>query len=222
MGDVAIAAFQVASQTSLAATGESRAGTCTPSVARTELSNTTSDSKTVLNPVPPRDLWDEAYEALRETNSKIVERYEETIVRIDQEVPHLGQVGSVARQEQLSAFITRRLESIEKEEKSLVVAGKRFVLQEQVNRVVRIIIFAKDFVSSAVNAEPHAALAWTGVCMLLPVSIERFRVLRSYGSWLSLFMDVSRHWIGISRQQDEREGLLPTFKDLTAQRIYHL
>ena len=201
MGDVAIAAFQVASQTSHADTG---AGTYTPSVARTELKNTTSDSKTVLDPVPPSDLWDEAYEALRETDSKLVERYEETIVRIDQEVPHLGPIGSVARQEQLSALITRRLDSIEKDKKSLVVAGKSFVLQEQVNRVVRIVMFAKDFVSSAVSAEPHAALAWTGVCMLLPVSIERFRVLRSYGSWLSLFMDVSRYWIGISRQQYER------------------
>ena len=98
VGDVAIAAFQVASQTSHAATGELPAGKPTPSVARTELSNTTSDSKTV-ELVPPRDLWDEAYEALREMNTKLVERYEETMIRIDQEVVHLGPVGSVARQE---------------------------------------------------------------------------------------------------------------------------
>ena len=215
MGDVAIAAFQVASQTSHADTEESRTGTHTPSVARTELSNTTSDSKLEL--VPPRDLWDEAYEALRETNTKLVEQYEETIVRIDQAVAHLGPVGSVARQDQLSAFITRRLDSIEKDKKSLVVAGKTIVLHEQVNRVVRIIMFAKDFVSSAVNAEPHAALAWTGVCLLLPVSIQRFRVLHSDCSWLSLFMHVSQYWICVSRQQYERKGLLSTFKEQTAQ-----
>ena len=203
MGDVAIAAFQVASQTSHADTEESRAATHNPSVARTELSNTTGVSETLSELVPPQDLWDEAYEALRKTNTKLVERYEETIVRIDQEVVHLGPLGSVARQEQLSAFITRRLDSIEKDKTSFVVAGKRVVLQEQVNKVVRIIMFAKDFVSSAVNAEPHAALAWTGVCMLLPVSIERFRVLHSYFSWL---LDVSRYWICISRQQYEKKG----------------
>ena len=177
VGDVATAACQVASQTSHAATGEPPTGTHTPPVARTELSNTTSDSKTLVELLPPRDLWDEAYEALRETDIKIVERYEETVVRIDQEGADLGPVGSVARQEQLSAFITRRLDSIEKDRKIFVVAGHKIVLQEQVNRVVRIIMFAKDFVSSAVNAEPHAALAWTGVCMLLPVSVEYFRVL---------------------------------------------
>lgn len=177
VGDVATAAFHVAYPTSHAATGESPAGAHTSSVARTELSNSTSDSKTVLELVPPRDLWDEAYEALRETDIKLVERYEETILRIDQEGARLGPVGSVARQEQLSAFITRRLDSIEKDKQIFVVAGKKIVLQEQVDKIVRIIMFAKDFVSSAVNAEPHAALAWTGVCMLLPVSIERFRVL---------------------------------------------
>ena len=93
---MATAASRVASQTSHAATGESPAGTHTPSAARTELSNTTSDSKTALELVPPRDLWDEAYEALRETNIKLVERYEETIVRIDQEGAHLGPIGSIA------------------------------------------------------------------------------------------------------------------------------
>ena len=67
---------------------------------------------------------------------------------------------------------------------SLVVAGRKIVLQEQVNRIIRVIMFAKDFVSSAVNAEPHAALAWTGVCMLLPVSMEHFCVLHSHCSWL--------------------------------------
>ena len=57
------------------------------------------------------------------------------------------------------------------------MAGRKVVLHEQFDKFIRIVIFAKDFVSSAVNAEPHAALAWTGVCVLLPVSIEKLHGL---------------------------------------------
>lgn len=35
---------------------------------------------------------------------------------------------------------------------------------------MKIIVSVKDFVSSAVSSEPHAALAWAGVCVFLPVS----------------------------------------------------
>lgn len=42
----------------------------------------------------------------------------------------------------------------------------------QFNKAVKIMVAAKDFVSSAVSAEPHAALAWAGVCLFLPVCRE--------------------------------------------------
>lgn len=174
VGAVATAAFQVASQTSHAVAEEPLPGTSDPSAASTELENIVSDAATPLELIPPRDLWDEAYEVLRGTNSKLVERYEEMIMREYQESANLAPVGSLARQEQLSAVVTRRLDSIEKDQKSFLVAGKRVVLQEQFNKSVRIVMFARNFVSQAVSAEPHAALAWAGVCVLLPVSTEPF------------------------------------------------
>ena len=177
VGGVASAAFRVASQASYAAIGESSGGTQSSLAAGTKLSDPADDSMTISELVPPRDLWDEAYEALREANSKLAEQYEESIMRIDHENGHLAPVGSLARQKQLSVVITKRLEAIEKDQKSFMVAGRRVILQEQLDKVVRIVMFAKDFVSSAVSAEPHAALAWAGVCVLLPVSIEKFHRL---------------------------------------------
>ena len=160
---VATAGFQVASQTSHAVAEEPPSGINGLSAASTELGK-------------PIDLWDEAYEVLRGTNSKLLEQYEETIMRETQGNAHLAPVGSLARQEQLSAVVTRRLDSIEKDQKSFIVAGKRVVLQEQFNKFVRIVMFARNSVSQAVSAEPHAALAWAGVCVLLPVSNEPFRL----------------------------------------------
>ena len=179
-GTVATAAFQVASQTSHADTEEPLSGASGPSAAGTGLGSKVSDPATTLELVPPRDLWDEAYAVLRGTDSKLVEQYEETIMRENQENVCLAPFGSLARQEQLSAVITRKLNSIEEDQKSFIVAGKRVVLQEQFNKLVRIVMFARNFVSQAVIAEPHAALAWAGVCVLLPVSLESFRLQVSH------------------------------------------
>ncbi len=164
-------------QPSHEATRESPAGTQSSFAASIKTSSSVDDSMTKSEPAPPRDLWDEAYKTLQGVNCKLVEQYEESIIRTDKEDAHLAPVGSFARQEQLSAVITRRLESIEKDQKSFTMAGRRVILQEQLDKVIRIIMFAKDFVSSAVILEPHTALAWAGVCVLLPVSIEKFHRL---------------------------------------------
>jgi len=38
-------------------------------------------------------------------------------------------------------------------------------------KAIKIIIIEKDFIGSAVSLEPHGALAWAGVSLLLPVCI---------------------------------------------------
>lgn len=130
------------------------------------------DSAATLELVPSRDLWDEAYAAFRRANSQLAEQYEESVMRIDQEDTRLAPVGSLARQAQLSAIITKRLDSIEKDQYGFTVAGRRVELHEQSDKIVRIVMFAKDFVSSAISTEPHAALAWAGVCVLLPLLLN--------------------------------------------------
>jgi hypothetical protein len=53
----------------------------------------------------------------------------------------------------------------------ITVGGKEVIVKELVSKIVSVIISTKDFISSAVSAEPHAALAWAGVLVILPVSI---------------------------------------------------
>ena len=45
-------------------------------------------------------------------------------------------------------------------------------LKAQVNKVVKTVIWAQGFVSSAVSADPHTALAWAGVSLLLPLLLN--------------------------------------------------
>ena len=46
-------------------------------------------------------------------------------------------------------------------------------VREQVDRIVKLVLVAKDFASAAASLDPiHAGLPWAGVCMLLPVSVS--------------------------------------------------
>lgn len=45
-------------------------------------------------------------------------------------------------------------------------------VKAQVNKVVKTMIWAQGFVSSAVSADPHSTLAWAGVPLLLPLLLN--------------------------------------------------
>ena len=53
----------------------------------------------------------------------------------------------------------------------VVMVGKRPVrVREQGEKVIDFIFWSNDIVSQALSAQPYAALAWSGVSILLPVS----------------------------------------------------
>ena len=113
------------------------------------------------------DLWDEAYKKLESEQPKLFERYKRCIVASDDESAtplslNLDNVDSDHREQYLANLIEKRLQTIQKQEWS--TAGDIY------KKIVKTVLFAKDFVGQAVSNEPHAALAWAGVSMLLPVS----------------------------------------------------
>lgn len=60
------------------------------------------------------------------------------------------------------------------------------------DQAVKVVVAAKEFVSSAVSSEPHAALAWAGVCIFLPVfsKADRYVVIMSNIVYLASFKPV--------------------------------
>jgi hypothetical protein len=113
------------------------------------------------------DLWDEAYKKLGREQPKLFERYKRCIVASGDESAtplslNLDSVDSEYRERYLANQIEKRLQTIQKQEWS--AAGDIY------KKIVKTLLFAKDFVGQAVSNEPHAALAWAGVSMLLPVS----------------------------------------------------
>lgn len=101
------------------------------------------------------------------------------------------------REEQLQRLVNRKLEDIETSRLKISVGGKEVVVKELVGKIVSVVISAKSFISSAVSAEPHAALAWAGILVVLPVSI--------YLVYLSNF-GVDIYFLGPSEPSFARKG----------------
>jgi hypothetical protein len=67
--------------------------------------------------------------------------------------------------------VKQLLEVREKEKWVVPFMGKDIKIREQAERLVKFVLWLDPMVKTAVIAQPHAALAWTGVSLLLPVSV---------------------------------------------------
>jgi hypothetical protein len=111
------------------------------------------------------DLWDEAYKKLKREQPQLFEQYKCCIIP-DGSGPSsplsLDTMESEQREQYLASQIEKKLQTIQEQEWSTA--------SDVYKKIVKSVLFAKDFVGQAVSNEPHAALAWAGVSMLLPVS----------------------------------------------------
>jgi N-terminal domain of NWD NACHT-NTPase len=84
----------------------------------------------------------------------------------------LAALGTPARQEQMKSLVQQKIKKYEDSAWKFKIGSTSIVVRDQTERFVNAIMFAKSFVDSVVASDPHVALAWTGVCILLPVSIS--------------------------------------------------
>ncbi|KAJ5985268.1 hypothetical protein N7522_012464 [Penicillium canescens] len=124
-----------------------------------------------------RNLWDEAYLILSKEDPRLFQRYEEIIATEGDGNGDLGQknlaaTGSYHREEQLRQIAKNKIEEINLAQWKVDIGSHSIDVSGQFDNAVKIMIAIKDFVSSAVSSEPHAALAWAGVCIFLPLLLN--------------------------------------------------
>ena len=125
----------------------------------------------------PKDLWDRAHRLLCEdkSNSQLVVAYERILaseLNIVASPVVSADWGTRERSRQVSELIAKKLKIIEDTRWRLQLGRETVELRAQVNKVVKTVIWAQGFVSSAVSADPHSALAWAGVSLLLPLLLN--------------------------------------------------
>ncbi|OJK05044.1 hypothetical protein ASPACDRAFT_38612 [Aspergillus aculeatus ATCC 16872] len=159
-------------------------------------------------------LWAAAYKELAEDphNAKLVTAYEKCLAQQGATSRDVCETDIVPR---LRSVIESRLEEIEHSRVRFTLAGREIVVNQQVRRVADKILSVKEFVTTAVSAEPHAALAWAGALVLLnPVTNFFAQDARAMDGFeyialiLARYGVVQRDWSGLysAARQSEQLG----------------
>lgn len=110
--------------------------------------------------------WHEAYKKLVENDPKLIHAYENGLLQAWQP----EETGDIVEEDfasKLIPLIKNRLEVINQFRAKIVIGNKDIVVREKLGQVVDLVISAKDLISAAISPEPHAAIAWAGVLLVL-------------------------------------------------------
>lgn len=141
---------------------------------RTASTKARSDYQAAVPITPIVELWNQAYEELRENEPKLIEKYEE---RISYQVS--GRVGKttavsglrkVRRREQMEVIVKQKLKGIEDGDWRIPLADDLIAIRDLCGYVASIVDWRNEFVDTVSEFSPYDSIAWAGVCLLLPVS----------------------------------------------------
>ncbi|KAL4861190.1 hypothetical protein BDV12DRAFT_73200 [Aspergillus spectabilis] len=121
----------------------------------------TADSQALVS----NGLWDKARSQLLDKAPELINAFKKDLLGLqgrESQVPTDG-----GNEPDLFHLVKQQLAALESSRLGLEVGGKRDVIREQFARVVHAVISVKDVKTAVVSSEPHAALAWAGVLVLL-------------------------------------------------------
>jgi N-terminal domain of NWD NACHT-NTPase len=134
----------------------------------------TAAADTVASNPPslPERLWDLAYDGLKAKESKLVAAYEKILSRELKEGDSssitsglcenaIEQTNLTTRRSQMEELVQAGLKKMERENK----------VKQGIGEAMQGVLSVKDIIGSALQPVPHAAIAWTGVCFALQVSL---------------------------------------------------
>jgi len=127
-----------------------------------------------------KDLWDRAEEELSNDKgkAKILKAYLEILK--SQLGSELAPRGTASRDEQMSQLLDTKVEELERLKWRLHLGDHDVEVGILFSGVVSNILLAKDIISSAASADPHAALACAGVSVILTVSPAEFQLFSNF------------------------------------------
>lgn len=75
------------------------------------------------------------------------------------------------REKQMSELVAKKLATMTATQWRISVRGKSIEVREQFDRIINVVLVAKEFITAVARIDPiHAGLPWAGVLVLLPVS----------------------------------------------------
>lgn len=116
---------------------------------------------------PSDNLWERAYEALKNRDTNLIEAYEHTLVAESTDHPAMKDFSP--RSKLIQTMVQSKLEDREAERLMISLGTKSLKVREFGDKIIKCILWAQKDISTAVSAQPFAALAWAGVSVSLSV-----------------------------------------------------
>lgn len=122
----------------------------------------------VSNPPPPPTTvdiypWTRAYKMVQEREGELMADYWKHF----QGDAAAG--ADLSSRHSVETILNKLLEGRKREQWSFSILGKNVKIREQVERLAKFILWSDPIVQKAVSSQPYAALAWSGVSLLLPL-----------------------------------------------------
>lgn len=183
-------------------------------------------------------LWAEAYQDLARDNKKLVTGLDE-LLSVQPLPSTVGDghashqlsrkddsslTSSSCKEEEMSKFIGARLAAMNDRKWRVRLGEHSIEVREQVDRIINIVLVAKDFVSSVASMDPvHAGLPWAGVCLLLPILINDSKQLSAAMDGLENIAKMIRRYAEIERLYlDDRKLRLSEDLRKTMTKLYRM
>lgn len=113
------------------------------------------------------DPWSRAYEILRTREPDLTRDYEKHLTSLQSDA---ATIPGPFNSQSIESIVKKLLDDREKKQWRVSLAGKDINVRDQCERLVKFVLWVDPVVKNAVSAQPYAALAWSGVSLLLPVN----------------------------------------------------
>ncbi|KAJ5472958.1 hypothetical protein N7530_006959 [Penicillium desertorum] len=112
------------------------------------------------------DIWTRAYEAVENREPELMTDYASHLATIQGDPTTKRHISS---SEFVEDVVKQLLEDREKKQWRFPLLGNNVIIRKQAERLAKVLLWADPVVKNAVSTQPYAALAWSGVSILLPL-----------------------------------------------------
>ena len=115
--------------------------------------------------IPVQPLWTSAYGRLKDQDPELIREFRRCLGLTATDDGDINDA-------ELDDITKRALRELEKPEevKGDKLSGTKASIRKYFQRTVEVVAAGDAFISAALSSNPYAAVAWTGVSLLLPVS----------------------------------------------------
>ncbi|GFP56049.1 putative ankyrin repeat protein L93 [Trichoderma asperellum] len=129
---------------------------------------------------PIKELWNVAYEKLREEDGALIKEYERKLQ--GNMVAGLGTMSNASIRDRMQTILKYKMDEVNANTWKLKFRSSEVEVRDLVQPILGIVSLTNEYVTDAMSLHPSTSLAWAGISILLPSRMREELYIRRYGS----------------------------------------